>query len=55
MIKFCEALDVDPADIVMLVLSWKFGATESCVFTKEEFVGGMQALGFVNYTIIARV
>ena len=38
-------MQVDPADIVTLVLSWHFKAATMCEFSKEEFVSGMQRLG----------
>lgn len=41
----CNDLQVDPQDIVMLVLSWHMKAATMCEFSKEEFVGGLLALG----------
>ncbi|KAI8553204.1 hypothetical protein RHMOL_Rhmol06G0326100 [Rhododendron molle] len=41
----CNDLQVDPQDIVMLVLSWHMKAATMCEFSKEEFIGGLQALG----------
>ena len=38
-------VQVDPADIVMLVLSWHFKAATMCEYSAEEFVSGMQRLG----------
>jgi DCN1-like protein 1/2 len=43
--KFCEDLGVDPADIVMLVISYHFRAATMCEYSKEEFIGGMARLG----------
>ncbi|MCO5583576.1 hypothetical protein L7F22_037488 [Adiantum nelumboides] len=42
---FCNDLQVDPADIVMLVLSWHMNAVTMCEFSRQEFVGGLQSLG----------
>lgn len=42
---FCEDLGVDPADIVMLVLSWHMNAATMCEYTRAEFVQGLQKLG----------
>ena len=35
---------VDPGDIVMLVLSWHFRAATMCEYSREEFVSGMLRL-----------
>ena len=35
---------VDPGDIVMLVLSWHFRAATMCEYSHEEFVSGMLRL-----------
>ena len=42
--KFCADLQVDPEDIVLLILSWYMGAETMCVFTQDEFVKGMMAI-----------
>ncbi|RWR82826.1 DCN1-like protein 2 isoform X2 [Cinnamomum micranthum f. kanehirae] len=36
---------VDPQDIVMLVLSWHMKAATMCEFSRQEFISGLQALG----------
>lgn len=41
---FCKDLRVDPADVVMLVISYHFRAKNSCEFDREEFVKGMTDL-----------
>ncbi|KAG5550848.1 hypothetical protein RHGRI_009328 [Rhododendron griersonianum] len=41
----CNDLQVDPQDVVMLVLSWHMKAATMCEFSKQEFIGGLQALG----------
>ncbi|XP_057460390.1 uncharacterized protein LOC130750907 isoform X2 [Actinidia eriantha] len=41
----CSDLQVDPQDIVMLVLSWHMKAATMCEFSKQEFFGCLQALG----------
>lgn len=42
---FCDDLQVEPGDIVMLVLSWHMKAATMCEFSRQEFVGGLQSLG----------
>lgn len=42
--QFCEDLGVNPTDFIVLVLAWKFQASEMCRFTREEFVNGCQRL-----------
>ncbi|KAG5416163.1 hypothetical protein IGI04_003730 [Brassica rapa subsp. trilocularis] len=41
----CSELQVEPQDIVTLVLSWHMNAATACEFSKEEFCGGLLALG----------
>ncbi|WMV59484.1 hypothetical protein MTR67_052869 [Solanum verrucosum] len=42
--NLCNDLQVDPQDIVMLVLSWELRAATICEFSKQEFIGGVQSL-----------
>lgn len=42
---FCDDLQVEPGDIVMLVISWHMKAATMCEFSRQEFVGGLQSLG----------
>nr|AJR16774.1 defective in cullin neddylation 1 protein [Petunia integrifolia subsp. inflata] len=42
--NLCNDLQVEPQDIVMLVISWQFRAETICEFSKQEFIGGVQAL-----------
>ncbi|CAJ2659148.1 unnamed protein product [Trifolium pratense] len=41
----CNDIQVDPQDIVMLVLSWHMKAGTMCEFSKKEFTEGLQSLG----------
>ncbi|KAK8648793.1 hypothetical protein V6N13_129536 [Hibiscus sabdariffa] len=41
----CNDIQVDPQDIVMLVLSWHMKASTMCEYSKQEFFTGLQALG----------
>ncbi|XP_031487511.1 uncharacterized protein LOC116255719 isoform X2 [Nymphaea colorata] len=43
--SLCDDLQVDPGDIVMLVVSWHMKAATMCEFSRQEFIGGLQALG----------
>lgn len=43
--RFCDDLQVDPQDVVTLVLSWHMRAATMCEFTRDEFVGGLLSLG----------
>lgn len=43
--QFCDDLDVDPEDVVMVVISYKMRAEYMCEFTKEEFVSGFVEMG----------
>eukprot|EP00252_Welwitschia_mirabilis_P006209 TRINITY_DN1700_c0_g1_i1.p1 TRINITY_DN1700_c0_g1~~TRINITY_DN1700_c0_g1_i1.p1 ORF type:complete len:252 (-),score=49.77 TRINITY_DN1700_c0_g1_i1:302-1057(-) len=40
----CNDLQVDPGDIVMLVISWHMKAATMCEFSKGEFLHGLQSL-----------
>ncbi len=42
--KFCVDLGVEPTEFIVLVLAWKFGASQMCRFTREEFMNGCQKL-----------
>ncbi|EPS60007.1 hypothetical protein M569_14797, partial [Genlisea aurea] len=41
----CNDIQVDPQDIVMLVVSWHMKAATMCEFSKQEFIGGLQSMG----------
>lgn len=42
--QFCEDLEVSPTDLIVLIIAWKFQASEMCRFTREEFINGCQRL-----------
>lgn len=42
--KFCVDLGVDPTEFIVLVLAWKFEASQMCRFTREEFINGCQKM-----------
>jgi len=42
--KFCVDLSVDPTEFIVLVLAWKFEASQMCRFTREEFINGCQKM-----------
>ena len=46
--SFCEDLGVNPTDFIVLVIAWKFQASEMCRFTREEFINGCQKLKAIN-------
>mmetsp|Transcript_13398 Transcript_13398/g.34367 ORF Transcript_13398/g.34367 Transcript_13398/m.34367 type:complete len:252 (-) Transcript_13398:1458-2213(-) len=43
--QFCEDLEVDPTDIVLLVISWHMNAATMCEYSRDEFVNGLAKLG----------
>ncbi|KAL2649252.1 hypothetical protein R1flu_017380 [Riccia fluitans] len=43
--QFCDDLQTDPGDVVMLVISWHMKAATMCEFSRQEFIGGLQSLG----------
>ncbi len=42
--KFCVDLGVDPTEFIVLVIAWKFEASQMCRFTREEFMNGCQKM-----------
>ncbi|PNH09928.1 DCN1-like protein 1 [Tetrabaena socialis] len=42
---FCEDLEVDPTDLVVLVICYYMSAAVMCEYSKEEFTGGLVKLG----------
>ncbi|KAG0053175.1 hypothetical protein BGZ89_002988 [Linnemannia elongata] len=42
--KFCAALDVDPTDVVMLVMAYHLKAENMCEFTRAGFIEGWTKL-----------
>ncbi|XP_045449900.1 DCN1-like protein 5 [Melitaea cinxia] len=42
--KFCEDLNVDPENVVMLVIAYKMGAKQMGYFTQEEWLKGLTEL-----------
>ncbi|KAF9146362.1 hypothetical protein BGX30_001376 [Mortierella sp. GBA39] len=42
--KFCETLDVDPTDVVMLVMAYHLKAENMCEFTRAGFIEGWTKL-----------
>eukprot|EP00698_Gefionella_okellyi_P003188 TRINITY_DN12983_c0_g1_i1.p1 TRINITY_DN12983_c0_g1~~TRINITY_DN12983_c0_g1_i1.p1 ORF type:complete len:251 (+),score=31.11 TRINITY_DN12983_c0_g1_i1:124-876(+) len=45
MMLFCEDLRVEPTDIIMLLIAWKFEAKCMSEFARNEFVEGFKSLG----------
>ncbi|KAJ0402927.1 hypothetical protein P43SY_005912 [Pythium insidiosum] len=43
-VAFCDELGIDPQDPVILVLSWYMEAEAMCVFTRSEFLCGLEKL-----------
>lgn len=42
--RFCVDLSVDPTEFIVLVLAWKFEASQMCRFTREEFINGCRKM-----------
>ena len=43
--RFCEDIEIDPMDPVILVISLKMSAASMGKYTREEFMGGMRKMG----------
>jgi DCN1-like protein 1/2 len=50
--KFCAALDVDPTDVVMLVMAYHLKAENMCEFTRAGFIEGWTKLRYVGHRYI---
>lgn len=48
--KFCVALDVDPTDVVMLVMAWHLKAEQMCEFKRAGFVQGWAELKYGSHS-----
>ena len=48
MLRLCKALEIEPDDVVMLVLSWYMKAATMCTFTRKEFELGCSRLKVWN-------
>ncbi|ORY06092.1 hypothetical protein K493DRAFT_296167 [Basidiobolus meristosporus CBS 931.73] len=46
--RLCNDLEVDPTDVVMLVVAWHLNAERMCEFKRKGFVDGWAALGFFS-------
>ncbi|KAH3870048.1 DCN1-like protein 3 [Dreissena polymorpha] len=42
--KFCEDLEVRPDEFIVLLIAWKLNAETMCMFTREQFVSGLQSM-----------
>jgi len=42
--SFCNAIAVDPEDVIMLVIAWKMDAKQMGYFTKKEWVKGLSEI-----------
>jgi hypothetical protein len=51
--QFCAALDVDPTDVVVLVMAWHLKAERMCEFTRDGFVQGWKELGYGHHIDIS--
>ena len=49
-IKFCEDLEVDPEDVVLLAVAYELKSRSMGTWTKKGWVDGWKALGWVTYT-----
>lgn len=52
--KFCIDLEVDPEDIVMLVIAWHMKAKRMGYFTRSEWMEGMKTLNCVKISDLKR-
>lgn len=45
LLQFASDLDVDPMDIVLLIIFWKLKAKRQYVLSRSEFIDGFRNLG----------
>lgn len=53
--KFCATLDVDPTDVVMLVMAYHLKAENMCEFTRAGFIEGWTKLRYGGISICSCV
>ena len=46
--KLCDAIEVDPADVLMLVFAWCLGASQMGYFSREEWLSAVGKVGDVT-------
>ena len=46
--RLCEAMEVDPADVLMLVFAWCLGASQMGYFSREEWLSAVGKVGDVT-------
>lgn len=46
--ELCKALEVDPSDVLMLVMAWCLGASQMGYFSRQEWQSGLRKLGSVT-------
>jgi DCN1-like protein 4/5 len=52
--RFCQDLEIDPEDVITLVIAYHLKAQQMGCFTKEEFMKGFEALGLDTLDKIKR-
>jgi len=52
--RFCDDLEVDPSDMVMLVLAWRLDASAMAEFQRDEFQEGMVRIGVDSLDALKR-
>ena len=46
--SLCKAIEVDPSDVLMLVMAWCLGTSQMGYFSREEWQSGLHKLGSVT-------
>jgi len=47
MIEYCEDLEVDPTDVIMLIIAYHLDSQNMCEFTRDCWMKGWTSLGYV--------
>lgn len=53
-LQFCEDCGVEPTDLIVLILAWKFNAKKMGEFSRPEFVEGFKSLGYLHTLLHSR-
>jgi len=49
--EYCNDLEVDPTDVIMLIIAFHLDSENMCEFTRENWMKGWATLGYLKFNI----
>jgi len=49
--EYCNDLEVDPTDVIMLIIAYHLDSENMCEFTRENWIKGWTSLGYLNFLL----